>query len=395
MYTIKIGDSQTGQVESVRNFERMNFHFEKMANRPELMWLGRNTNHLPAHPKVRDAMLDCIRNEDYHVYAPPFGLEELRRLVVDHLGLDDMAALITDGAVAGLYHVCHTFLKPGDQLITTDPTWEWTLKFAGSIGASVKKINIYGQKFEYRLDPARLRTAVGRHCRCIYLIDPNNPLGTSCTESEIAEICDIARSLDAYLIQDCTYRDFAFQHHLAAKFYPERTITIWSFSKWLGTAGLRIGAVVANSDLVETLSQSPPNILGSNIVSQRGAIQGLKSKSDWFPQVLATTRENQALVFKTVNDLPGMLVPVYPSDGNFLIIECAQAGISPEVICRLMDQHDIMVRQGSYHSERFGDQFIKVSLSVPRGWVEQFCRLLPNVVHQAKTASLGDNAFWG
>ncbi len=383
------------QVDWVKNFERLNRHFENMASRPELMWLGRNTNHIPSHPEVQNAMLDSIRNEEYHAYAPPFGLQELRQLVVEDLNLDGMSALISDGAVAGLYHICHTFLGSGDELVTTDPTWEWTVKFAEASGAAVKKLNIYGAEFKYRLHPERLQAAVGPNTRCIYLIDPNNPLGTSCSESEIREICDIARSVDAYLIQDCTYRDFSHQHHLAARFYPERTLTIWSFSKWLGVAGLRIGAIIANPDLIEELSHAPPNILGSNIVAQRGAIEGLRRKSEWFPQALATTRENQKMVYETAEAISNISVPVYPSDGNFLIIECFEAGASPEAICRLMDEQNIMVRQGAYHSEQFGDRFIKVSLSVPRKWASEFCRVFPDAVSQARLATTDEDEVWG
>ena len=35
-------------------------------------------------------------------------------------------------------------------------------------------------------------------------------------------------------MHDCTYRDFADEHTLAARFYPERSFTVYSFSKWLG-----------------------------------------------------------------------------------------------------------------------------------------------------------------
>ena len=44
-----------------------------------------------------------------------------------------------------------------------------------------------------------------------------------------------------------------------------------------------------------------------------------------------------------------------------------------------------MIRQGTYHTQRFGDHFVKVSTSVPSPWVEKFCRLLPEMVAQART----------
>ena len=267
-----------------------------MVNIPGLRWMGQNTNHYPTHPAVRDAMIDCIRGEGFHAYAPPAGLEELRELVIADLGLTGSVPLITDGAVSGLYHVCRTLCRPGDRFVTTDPTWAWPMAFARDAGADVVQIPIYGDEHRYRLDPDRLRAAVDERTRIIYIVDPNNPLGTCCSADEIREIADIARSVGACLIHDCTYRDFAFDHRLAAHHYPERTITVWSFSKWLGFAGLRVGALVGPGDLMERFASAPPNNLGSNILAQRGAIAGLKIKSQWFPEVLAGQRANQALV---------------------------------------------------------------------------------------------------
>jgi aspartate aminotransferase len=368
----------------MKNFDVRNQHFDKMVNNPELFWLGQNTNHYPAHPDVINAMIDSIKNEEFHIYAPPVGLEELRNLIVDDFGIDGTCPLITDGAVAGLYHVCHTVLEPGDGFITTDPTWNWPMAFARSVGADVLQIPIYGDEYNYRLDPERLREAVTDKTKVIYLVDPNNPLGTVCTKDEIIAIADIAKSVGAYLIHDCTYRDFAYEHHLAAIHYPERTITSWSFSKWLGFAGMRIGALVTNEDLAEKLAASPPNNLGSSIVAQRGAIAGLKVKKEWFPGVLDSQRKNQEMVYQAVSGLEGFRIPVYPSNGNFLVIECEESGVKPEAICKVLNDAGIMVRQGSYHTNAFGDRFIKVSISVPQEWVEAFCQQFPGAVEEAR-----------
>jgi aspartate aminotransferase len=225
---------------------------------------------------------------------------------------------------------------------------------------------------------------VTERTKIIYIVDPNNPLGTCCTEAEIAVIAQIARSVGAYLIHDCTYRDFAYTHHLAAIRYPERTITVWSFSKWLGFAGLRIGSIVGHGDLMERLAASPPNNLGSSILAQRGAIAGLKIKDDWFPDVLAAQRANQERVRRAAEAIPGLRLPVFPSNGNFLVIECDRAGVRPEAICAVMAKHKIQIRHGGYHTKAFGDRFIKVSVTVPVEWVEEFCAVLPQAVEQAR-----------
>lgn len=370
----------------MRDFERRNQHFDRLVNSSGLRWLGQNTNHIPTHPDVRKALIESIDAEEYHVYAPPAGLEELRALILADLGLQGAATIVTDGAIAGLYHTVHSLLGPDDELVTTDPTWAWPMTFAQSVGASVVQIPIYGDEYGFRLDPRRLEQHVTERTRIVYLVDPNNPLGCCCTGEEIEQIAAIARSADAYLIHDCTYRDFAYDHHLAARYYPERTITIWSFSKWLGFAGLRIGSLTAEPELIERLAKAPPNNLGSNIVAQRGAIAGLKVKSEWFPDVLATTRDNQSLILETVATIDGLRVPVAPSNGNFLIVECVEAGVAPEAVCAALAKHKIMVRQGSYHTKTFGDRFIKISTTTPRGWVEEFCELLPGAIVEARKA---------
>jgi aspartate/methionine/tyrosine aminotransferase len=368
----------------MKNFEVRNAHFDRLVNTPNLRWMGQNTNHATPHPAVLEAMERCIRDEEFHIYAPPAGLEELRQGIVADLGLTGLAALLSDGAVSSLYHVCHTLLRPGDEFITTDPTWNWPMSFARSVGATVKQIPIYGAEHGYRLAPERLAAAITPKTKVIYVVDPNNPLGSACTPAEIDGIVKAARDAGAYLIHDCTYRHFAYDHTLAATRYPERTITIYSFSKWLGLAGLRIGAVVAHPDLVEQLASAPPNNLGSNILSQRAAIAGLKIKAEWFPGVLSQQRANQKMIKDAVDKIPGFSVPVYPSNGNFMVIECQPAGVKAEALVAAYQRHGIMIRQGAYHTPTFGDRFIKVSTSVPSAWVEEFVAHLPSVVEQAR-----------
>ncbi|KUL93760.1 aspartate aminotransferase [Bosea sp. WAO] len=368
----------------MKSFELRNAHFDRLVNTAGLRWMGQNTNHATPHSAVLAAMERCIRDEEFHIYAPPAGLEELRHGIVADLGLDGQAALVSDGAVASLYHVCHSLLGPGDEFITTDPTWNWPMAFARAVGAKVTQIPIYGEEYGYRLAPERLKAAITPKTKVIYIVDPNNPLGSACTAAEIDGIVTAAREAGAYLIHDCTYRHFAHEHTLAATRYPERTLTIYSFSKWLGLAGMRVGAVVAHPDIIEKLSAAPPNNLGSNILSQRAALAGLAIKAEWFPGVLSQQRANQKLIKDAADRIPGLSMPVFPSNGNFVVLECERAGVKPEALVAAYQKHGIMIRQGAYHTPSFGDRFVKVSTTVPTAWVEEFVDLLPTIVDQVR-----------
>jgi len=361
------------------DFETRNRYFDRLFNTPGLRWMGQNTNHHPLPPAVLQAMHDSIDRDEFRAYAPPLGFEALRAGIVADLGLDGASAIVTDGGVEALYHICHTFLRAGDQFVTTDPGWKWPPAFARAIGAEVTEIPIYDAARGYRLAADQLAAAVTERTRVIYLVDPNNPLGTCVAADEMAKIAAIARARGAILIHDCTYRHFADGHTLAARCYPEGTLTTYSFSKWLGAAGLRVGAAVGAPALIERLAAAPPNNLGSNVISQRAALAGLAAKAAWFPEVQRTQRRNQARIKAAAEAIPGFHLPVYPSNGNFLVIECIDANIRPEALVAALQEHRILIRHGGYHTATFGHRFIKVSTTVPEQWADELCALLPRV----------------
>lgn len=366
------------------NLDKRNRYFDQLFNSKDLIWLGQNTNHFPIPDAVRKALLECIESEEFHIYAPPAGIQELRDLILEDLGLPDSTVLVTDGAIEGLYHTCRTLCGPGDEFITTDPGWKWPIAFARASGAKAVEIPIYGAEYGYRLSPSQLEAAVTEKTRLIYLVDPNNPLGICYTADEIEAFARIARQAKAYLIHDCTYRHFADNHTLAANRYPEGTITTYSFSKWLGLAGLRVGAVVGAGEIIETLAEAPPNNLGSNVLSQRAAIAGLKVKESWFPDVLRRQRANQSAIRDAALKIPGLAAPVFPSNGNFMILEVGESGVTPDNLVDVLRQAGIMIRQGGYHSDRFGDRFVKISTTVPEPWIQRLCDALPDAIERAR-----------
>jgi len=377
----------------MRDFEIKNEHFDRLFNDAGLKWLGQNTNHFSPHPAVTRAMLEVIEQERYHAYAPPAGIDALRRLVLRDLGLEDASVLVTDGAIEGLYHACRTLCGAGDRFLATDPGWRWPMAFARASGAEAIELPIYEGEQGYRLTPEQLAEAAGRGARLIYLVDPHNPVGFAYEREEIAAFADIARAAGAYLIHDCTYRHFADRHTLAARFYPERTLTTYSFSKWLGLAGLRVGAVAARPDLIERLAEAPPNNLGCSVLAQRAAIAGLETKHEWFPEVQRRQRANQARIRAAAEAVPGFEVPVYPSQGNFLVVDVSASGVAPEALCEAYLRRGIMIRQAGYHTERYASRFVKISTTVPEEWVEAFCTLLPALVEEAAGAATAARLF--
>lgn len=363
-------------------FDDRNRYFQDIYDRKDLAIMGRNTNHLPSDPRIKAALRQAIDTEIYHEYAPPGGIVELQELIRGELGLPEAAVWITNGATEGLCQVTGLLLGPGEELLTTDPGYPVVTAFARRRGASVVEVPVYDPSCGYRLTPDHLAGALTPRTRIIYVVDPSNPMGSCLTSEEVRAVAHLARGRKAFLVQDCTYRDFADKHTPAWQFYPEGTICIVSLSKGCGLAGLRVGAVVAHPDLVEGLTTPQSNHLGASVVAQIAAIMALRTKPEWFPAMFHLQREHQGLLKAAVEAIPGFRVLVYPSQTNFLAVDVGATGYHPAFLAAALLDRGVHVRHGGYNSPRFGDRFFRVGSTVPRDWVERFAAALAEVVRE-------------
>jgi aspartate/methionine/tyrosine aminotransferase len=347
--------------------------FEALLSRAGLAWMGQNTTHLEPPAEVIAALEDSTRRREFQFYAPALGFERLRELILDDLGLagGDAVAMITDGAVGGLHHVCTALAANVSRLITTDPGWPWPGRFVGLSRVPVTTIGVYASEQGYRLRADQLAEVIEPRS-LIYLIDPLNPLGSSYGRDELAAIAGLARATDSLIVHDCTYRHFARGHTLAAELYPDGTLTTYSFSKWLGLAGLRAGAVVGPPALMRTLTEVPSNPLGANILAQRAAIAGLEVKGPWLSRLRAVNAANQQAVGNAVTASGLGRVLVQPSHGNFLAVDITGSGWTADGLCAALLDRDVFIRPGTYQSPLFGERFVKVSTSVPPQWAQRF-----------------------
>lgn len=356
-----------------KGYKTANEFFDFVFNDKDMIWMGQNTNHLHDENEIMNSMMGSIKKRDYNKYPPPEGFPELKELILEDLDLqNEFEILVTAGGTESLYLCTNDILAPQDNTITCDPGYLIIDNFASRFGDHVKSIPIYSQENDYKLTPELVRENMDSKTKLVSLVDPLNPLGSSYTKEELKDFADLAVDNDIYLLHDITYRDFARDHHLMAKFAPEQTVTVYSFSKIYGMAGMRIGGVIGMPDVVKSIKTIVINDLGTNVVAQRGAIAALKSKKEWLSHIKNTTRDNQSIIKKAVEQVEGAFLPVYPSDGNMMVIDLYSTGVTPLSISEYLLDKKIFTREGSYTSQRFGDRYLRVSFSIPTKQVEYF-----------------------
>ncbi len=359
-------------------------------HRTEVAWHSQNTNHLVPPDVVQPALIAAIRERVYEGYPLGTGQIGLKELVLGDLGLpSSTATIISAGATEALYMSIRALLHPGDVVLASDPSYLIIHKFIQLAGATTRELDIYAPPF--KLTAERLAEAVTPQTRMILLIDPLNPLGSGYSSDEVRAIADVAHDHRLLLLHDVTYRDFADHPTLAQGFYPERTLTAWSVSKNCGLAGLRLGGMVGPDDLIQQALRYNTNDLGVNILAQVAAAAGISTKSHWFPAVRATTRANQERIRSAISGLPGVTLPVFPSQANMFVIDIGATGVAPVDLQReLLLRHGVFVRAGNYLSPAHGGRFVRVSFSNPPADIARFVEAFPvalNTLHPGRTAS--------
>lgn len=364
-------------------FNTINEFFDYLYKKEDLIWMGQNTNHLQKDKGIEDALIAGAKKRDYCKYPPPEGFPELKELILKDLELDPnlFDVQVTASATESLYLAISTSLYHVTNTIASDPGYLIINNFCNRFGNHVKEVPIYNEECGYKLTPELIKENIDMETKLIVLIDPLNPIGTAYTKDEIKEIAEIAKENNIIVLHDITYKDFARDHTLVAKYAPEHTITIYSFSKIFGMAGLRIGAVISSPDLMRPIRASVINDLGTNSLAQEAGIAGLHSKSSWIEDVKETCFKNQELIKEAVDETPGAFLPVYPSDANMMVIDISQTGVKPEDLSEyLLEEKNIFVREGNYTSKRFGDRYIRVSYSIPTSEVMEFRNEFKNAI---------------
>ena len=171
---------------SIASFERKN-----------LFWLGQNTNHLPMHPRVRQALLDSIEVRGVSRLCAAGWLACADRR-------DSRRSAAAERHDVGPHHrwrrrglgdrVSH-LMRAGNEF----RNHRSGLEMADAIcprqaGAEVREIPIYdAAQAELSADRQRSSpTPSMAKTRIIYLVDPNNPLGICYTPDEIRDFCEVA-----------------------------------------------------------------------------------------------------------------------------------------------------------------------------------------------------------
>ncbi len=280
-------------------------------NNTAILW--NNENNLGVPPKAIEAMARA--SQSVNVYPDPLSLglrEELAALNEVHPD----CITVENGSESILANLFKAFIQPDEHLLTSQGTFVAVYIWAKSANREARTIPL-NEDYAFNLDT--IKAAITEKTKVVYLSNPNNPTGTMFSN----------RELDAFLkgipehvivIIDEAYFEYA---SLLRGDYPDTTklehpqlITLRTFSKAYGLAGVRLGYAVGPMRLIEALNKVRMTFAPSS-VTQAAGIGALQDKR-FLEQTL---RLNYEAVTEFNSFFDQLKVTRAETAGNFVMID--------------------------------------------------------------------------
>lgn len=284
------------------------------------------------------------------------GSAKVRELIAGLYQKQSAANVVTTHGCIGANMLIHeTLVEHGDHVISVIPTYQQHYSIPESFGANIETLRLKPEN-GFLPDLNELRAMVKPDTKLICINNPNNPTGTLMDEAMLREICDIARSVDAWLLCDEVYRGLTQSEEYSpsvADLY-EKGISTGSMSKVFSLAGLRFGWIAAPKELIAAvLYHRDYNTISVGMLDEYFAELALGAKDKILERNRAIIRENLQILDDWVKTTPRVSY-VKPKAGTTAFVHIDTKLTSHEFCERLVKEKGVMFTPGSaLHTEGF------------------------------------------
>ncbi len=264
----------------------------------------------------------------------------LRTKLSAYTNVDTSQIVVGNGSSEMIELMLKTYIETGDVVLSFEPSFSMYAIYATIYNGSYIGVP---SKADFKLDIDDMIDYANKYNpKLIFLCSPNNPTGQIIPQGDIIKLTN---STNALICLDEAYIEFSEQSISMMSMVNQfdNLIVIRTFSKAFGLAGIRLGYLVSNLNIVSELYKvkSPYNL---NAVSQSLGIYAL-SKIDKVNSYTDAVKKERFIVQKALSKLK---LKVYPSEGNFIFFE----SFEPHLYKKLIDK-DIRIRAFSENLKNY------------------------------------------
>jgi len=329
----------------------------------KIIKLASNENPLGSSPKAMDAIRKNLSKVNRYPDSQGY---YLKKRLARYLNVKPGNIALGNGSDELIDIIIKTFVEEDENIITSEATFLEYEIISRVNGRGV--ITVPLRYFKYDLEG--IKKKIDGDTKLIFISNPNNPTGTYVTKYEFE---DFIRGLpsDILLVLDEAYDAF-----IDVDDYPsglnylkgKRVITIKTFSKAYGLAGLRIGYAVADEELVGFMenARQPFNV---NMLAQVAATAALDDKK-FLRKTRTTILDGKDYLYDCLGKLG---IAYVPSVANFILIDASRDGVG---VFKEMLRYGVIVRDMAQYGLK---NFIRVTIGT-RKENERFIKVLKKIL---------------
>ena len=303
--------------------------------------LASNENPIGPSPlalrAIEAALAGLNRYPDGSSYDLVHKLSERLGFATDHI-------FMGSGSCEILNLLAFLFLRPGLNAVVAKHSFVIYELAIASAGATAKVVPLR-QNYEFDLDA--MADAIDTNTRLVYLGNPNNPTGTIYRRGEWERFLGRVPE-QVVIVADEAYFEFVHDpgYPNSLDYHDGRRllVTLRTFSKIFGLAGLRVGYAVARPDVVQMLQnvRQPFNVTS---LGQAAVMAGMDDQE----HVQRTLEVNRAGMEYFEREFRALGLAFVPSHANFVL---ADVGRGSEVFERLLREGVIVRPMDGYQLPR-------------------------------------------
>jgi len=300
-----------------------------------------------------------LPNIDLALNRYPRTMIKVRQEFAKFYGIKDNQIQITASSDEGINLLIRLCCRAGvDSILVNTPAFPMYAGYAKFQGASVISVPLI-EADNFALDLKGITEKIFPTTKLIFICSPNNPTGTLADTEAIIQLAKT--SPNTLVVVDEAYIEFSELGSLTPLIdeYPNIVI-LRTLSKAHALAGIRFGAILGNANLIQycLAISSPFPISTPTLAAAEYAITDAQWKKTQAEIAIIQTERSRLLAL--CKSLP-LFTKVYPSQANFLYLECPQAA---EFTARCAE-HGILIKNMQ--------NAVRITISTPQQnqrWIE-------------------------
>ncbi len=191
--------------------------------------------------------------DDLEITDGGYGYEPLIQAIANRYRVNSDSVVTAAGTTFANHLAIAALIKPGDEVLVEQPTYEPLLAVIRYLGAQVKR---FSRGFEdgFQISLKELESAVTRNTRLIVIADPHNPSGVLIEPSTMKQIGEMSRRVGARVLVDEVYMETLFEEPPRTVFHLGNEFVVTSsLTKAFGLSGLRCGWIFAQPELARRM----------------------------------------------------------------------------------------------------------------------------------------------